>query len=77
MQRIPIGSRPSEEFLINLLPDSTISTNDLAVYDVDKKALSLHNNVYKSVNGERAIHFIPLVLFLCAFALWLFSTSTN
>ncbi|CAH8390077.1 unnamed protein product [Eruca vesicaria subsp. sativa] len=77
MQRLQIASRPSEEFLINLLPDSS-SSDDLVVYDVAKKDLML-NNSYKSGNGERAIHIIPLVLFLCAFVLWAFSSvpTTN
>ncbi|KAF8097841.1 hypothetical protein N665_0280s0042 [Sinapis alba] len=81
MQRLQISSRPSEEFLINLSPDSS-SPDGLVVYDVAKKDLMLHNNNYKSANGERAIHIIPLVLFLCAFVLWAFSsvpstTTTN
>ncbi|XP_056858464.1 uncharacterized protein LOC130507848 [Raphanus sativus] len=76
MQRLQISSRPSEEFLINLSPDSS-SADDLVVYDVAKKELVLHNNSYKSVNRERAVHIIPLVLFLCAFVLWAFSTATH
>ncbi|XP_010420836.1 PREDICTED: uncharacterized protein LOC104706346 [Camelina sativa] len=70
MQRLQISSRPSEEFLINLSPDFA-SPEGLVVYDVPKKELSLHNT-----NGERAIHIIPLVLFLCAFVLWVFSSAT-
>ncbi|KAJ4910794.1 Uncharacterized protein Rs2_05415 [Raphanus sativus] len=61
MQRLQISSRPSEEFLINLSPDSS-SADDLVVYDVAKKELVLHNNSYKSVNRERAVHIIPLPL---------------
>ncbi|XP_018467433.1 uncharacterized protein LOC108839099 [Raphanus sativus] len=82
MQRLQISSRPSEEFLINLSLDSS-STDGLVVYDIAKKEMMLHNNSYNSGNGERAIHIIPLVLFLCAFVLWAFSsaptitTSTN
>ncbi|KAF3547734.1 hypothetical protein DY000_02000865 [Brassica cretica] len=76
MQRLQISSRPSEEFLINISPDSS-SPDDLVVYDVTKKEMMLHNNSYKSVNGERAIHIIPLVLFLCAFVLWSFSSATK
>ncbi|CAL9230969.1 unnamed protein product [Arabidopsis halleri] len=73
MQRLQISSRPSQEFLINLSPDSA---SPEVVYDVAKKELSLHNNSYKSANGERAIHLIPLVLFLCGFILWVFSNAT-
>ncbi|XP_010454299.1 PREDICTED: uncharacterized protein LOC104736075 [Camelina sativa] len=72
MQRLQISSRPSEEFLINLSPDFP-SPDGLVAYDVPKKELSIHN---KSTNGERAIHIIPLVLFLCAFVLWVFSSAT-
>lgn len=75
MQRLQISSRPSEEFLINLSPDFA-SPDGLVVYEVPKKELSIHNNIYKSTNGERAIHIIPLVLFLCAFVLWVFSSAT-
>ncbi|ESQ42023.1 hypothetical protein EUTSA_v10015177mg [Eutrema salsugineum] len=76
MQRLQMCSRPSEEFLINLSPDSA-SPDGLVVYDVAKKELLLHNNVYMSVNGERAIHMIPLVIFLCGFVLWVFSSATT
>ncbi|RID68770.1 hypothetical protein BRARA_C00908 [Brassica rapa] len=69
MQRLQISSRPSEEFLINISPDSS-SPDDLEVYDVAKKDMMLHNN-------KRAIHLIPLVLFLCAFVLWSFSSVTT
>ncbi|EOA22291.1 hypothetical protein CARUB_v10002894mg [Capsella rubella] len=70
MQRLQISSRPSEEFLINLSPDFA-SPEGVVVYDVPKKELSP-----VSTNGERAIHIIPLVLFLCAFLLWVFSSTT-
>ncbi|CAH8271688.1 unnamed protein product [Arabidopsis lyrata] len=77
MQRLQTSSRPSEEFLINLSPDSA-SPDGLVVYDdIAKKELFLHNNSYKSANGERAIHLIPLVLFLCGFVLWVFSNATH
>ncbi|KAL0709791.1 hypothetical protein Bca4012_016769 [Brassica carinata] len=76
MQRLQLSSRPSEEFLINLSPDSSIP-DGLVVYDVAKKEMMLHDNSYKSVNGQRAIHIIPLVLFLCAFVLWSFSSVTT
>uniref|UniRef100_A0A1J3JUQ7 Uncharacterized protein n=1 Tax=Noccaea caerulescens TaxID=107243 RepID=A0A1J3JUQ7_NOCCA len=76
MQRIQIGSRPSEEFLINLSPDSS-SPDGHVLYDGAKKELPLHSNTYKAVNGERAIHLIPLVLFLCALVLWIFSSATT
>ncbi|KAF8084272.1 hypothetical protein N665_0727s0039 [Sinapis alba] len=77
MQRLQISSRSSEEFLINLLPDSSIPDGLVVYDDVAKKEMMLHNNSYKSVNGERAIHIIPLVLFLCAFVLWSFSSATT
>ncbi|CAH8370654.1 unnamed protein product [Eruca vesicaria subsp. sativa] len=73
MQRLQISSRPSEEFLINISSDSS-SSDDLVVA---KKEMMPQSNSYKSVNGERAIHIIPLVLFLCALVLWSFSSATT
>ncbi|KAF8046135.1 hypothetical protein N665_4006s0003 [Sinapis alba] len=77
MQRVQISSRSSEEFLINLSPDCSIPDGLVVYDDVAKKEMMLHNNSYKSVNGKRAIHIIPLVLFLCAFVLWSFSSATR
>ncbi|XP_056854725.1 uncharacterized protein LOC130504160 [Raphanus sativus] len=74
MQRLQISSRPFRR--VSDQPSCRISSipDGLVVYDAAKKDLMLHNNSYKSVNGERAIHIIPLVLFLCAFVLWSFSS---
>ncbi|XP_010535875.1 PREDICTED: uncharacterized protein LOC104811040 [Tarenaya hassleriana] len=70
MQRIQSGCRPSDEFLVNLSPESSV---DLTAYDVTKK----ENAVLSKSVGERAVHLIPLVLFLCAFILWAFSYTSS
>ncbi|CAF2368308.1 unnamed protein product [Brassica napus] len=74
MQRLQISSRPSEEFLINLLPNSS-SPDDLSVYDVAKKDLMLHNNSYKSVNGESYSHNPSCSLSMCFCSLGFFKCS--
>ncbi|CAA0820948.1 Unknown protein [Striga hermonthica] len=49
--------------------DNGLISND----DVSKKVMSLK----ASPGAEKAIHLIPLVLFLCALVLWLFSSHVT
>ncbi|KAK3436569.1 hypothetical protein EUGRSUZ_C01116 [Eucalyptus grandis] len=81
MHRLSSGSRDSDEFLVNLLPASAAlsalrnsSANDLPLFrqpssDLTKKESGAHLRS----PGEKAIHLIPVVLFLCALTLWLCS----
>lgn len=79
MHRSSSTCRASDEFLVNLLPMAAsspvkaLSSDDLPIYDpvseATKKEIALHQ---KSI-AENAIHLIPLVLFLCALILWVFS----
>ncbi|KAK8698437.1 hypothetical protein V6N13_114555 [Hibiscus sabdariffa] len=75
----------SHEFFINLPPPTmassqllkaaTASGDHLPEYSdpitgTNKKEMVYHHHNGK---GERVIHLIPVVLFLCALTLWLFS----
>ncbi|GMI88595.1 hypothetical protein like AT5G20045 [Hibiscus trionum] len=75
----------SDEFFINL-PPATMASSQLLkaaaasddqlpeygdpITGTDKKEMAYQ---YQNAKGERVIHLIPVVLFLCAFTLWLFS----
>ncbi|KAL4398428.1 hypothetical protein S83_002999 [Arachis hypogaea] len=88
MQRSSSVSRASGEFFIDLsttasvgLPvmhNSNLYSALLSVSDDDdSKKESITDLIngksnYKS-QGEKVIHLIPFVLFLCAFVLWIFS----
>ncbi|XAR66937.1 hypothetical protein NMG60_11013323 [Bertholletia excelsa] len=80
MHRTSSALRVSDDFSVIFSPSPAMakgppvlkSPDELPVYglisDADKKQVPP-----KSL-GETAVHFIPLVLVLCALVLWLFST---
>ncbi|KAL6524551.1 hypothetical protein OROHE_016222 [Orobanche hederae] len=55
-------------YINNVVNDAVVMIND----DVSKKDMCLKPS--RQGGGERAIHLIPLVLFLCALVLWWFSS---
>ncbi|EEF37881.1 conserved hypothetical protein [Ricinus communis] len=70
------SGRGSDEFSLNLSQDA-VASSDLPMHisnsDITKKEIGLHR---KSI-GENAVHLIPIVLILCALALWIFSHPTE
>ncbi|OAY37438.1 hypothetical protein MANES_11G101800v8 [Manihot esculenta] len=84
MYRVSTTYRGSDEFSVNLsldaiasAPRTNSSSTDLPIYDPisdsTKKDVGLH---HRSL-GENSVHLIPLVLFLCALILWVFSRSVG
>lgn len=84
MHRSLSTTRASDEFLVNLLPTDigsppplkAAASDDLPMYNSISDSTSKKDIApQQSSSGENAVHLIPLVLVLCGFVLWIFSST--
>ncbi|TYH60511.1 hypothetical protein ES332_D08G298400v1 [Gossypium tomentosum] len=68
----------SDEIFVNL-PPSTMATCQLLKATIHPTIAyrKIAYNRHHDMTGEKVIHLIPVVLFLCAFTLWFFSLPAD